>query len=93
MEKETRMIHVRVPVSLIKEVDSFVNQHKGTKTAFFVNAVAEQLRREKARQTFKKLRGSLKPEDVPEWAACGCGRKWVQKMRGEEKDVSKWPTL
>ena len=40
MEKETRMIHVRVPVSLIKEVDSFVNQHKGIKTAFFVNAVA-----------------------------------------------------
>ncbi|MFZ5634593.1 MAG: hypothetical protein ACOY40_17335 [Bacillota bacterium] len=92
MEEKTRMVHVRMPVELIKEIDSFVKKHKGTKTAFINNAVAERLRQEKARQNFKKLRGTLKPEDAPEWILHDAGSRWVEKLRREERNIPQWPT-
>ncbi|MCL6612928.1 MAG: hypothetical protein K6T66_15460 [Peptococcaceae bacterium] len=92
MEEKTRMVHVRMPVELIREIDSFLKTHKGTKTTFIVGAVAERLRQEKARQNFKKLRGSLKPEDAPEWMSEGMGSHWVERLRREERNIPKWPT-
>lgn len=92
MEEKTRMVHVRIPLELIREIESFLKKHKGTKTGFIVNAVAERLRQEKARQNFKKLRGSLKPEDAPEWMLEDKATYWVERLRREERNTPKWPT-
>ncbi|MBS3977432.1 MAG: hypothetical protein KGZ75_12085 [Syntrophomonadaceae bacterium] len=92
MEERTRMVHIRMPVELIGEMDNFLKKHKGSKTSFIVSAVVERLRQEKARQSFKKLRGSLKPEDAPEWMSEDKASRWVERMRVAERNTPEWPT-
>ncbi|MEW6725919.1 YlcI/YnfO family protein [Desulforudis sp. 1088] len=92
MEQETRMIHIRMPVALIKQMDAYLKKNNKTKTDFIVHAVAERLRREAALESFRALRGSLAAEDAPEWAAAP-GSEWVRELRGKEREVPVWGTL
>jgi hypothetical protein len=91
LERETRMVHVRMPVSLIAQLDGYLKRRNETKTDFIVRAVAERLRREAALERFRALQGVLAAEDVPEWAAKS-GSEWVRELRGKEREVRVWPT-
>ena len=90
---ETKMVHIRMPLSLVKEIDTYALKHKQSKTALIVEAVSSYLRRELSAENFRKLRGALGPEDAPEWASCKTGSEWVKRLRTEERDNSEWPTL
>lgn len=89
---ETKMIHVRMPLGLVKEIDTYALKHKRSKTSLVVEAVSSYLHRKVAAENFSKFSGALGPEDAPEWASCKSGSEWVKKMRGEERDDSRWPT-
>lgn len=90
---ETKMIHVRMPLSLVKEIDTYTLKHKRSKTWLIVEAVSSYLRREVSAENFRQLRGALHPEDAPGWASCKTGSEWVKKLRAEERDNPRWPIL
>ena len=91
--RETKMVHIRMPVSLIKEINAYATRHKESKTQLIIRAASDYLRREAAMENFRRLRGSLGPEDAPEWTSHKTGAEWVEKLRAGERDKSEWPTL
>lgn len=74
---ESKMVHIRMPLSLVKEIDTYALKHKRSKTGLIVEAVSSYLRPETSAESFRKLRGTLGPEDDPEWASC-TGSEWVK---------------
>lgn len=93
ISRETKMIHIRMPVSLIRRIDAYAIRRKESKTQLIVDAVSDYLRRESALENFRKLKGVLKPEDAPEWASYKTGAEWVERLRAKERDNSEWPIL
>ena len=64
------MVYMRMPLSLVKEVDTYALKPKRSKTGPIVEAVSSYLRPEVSAENFRKLRRALGPEDAPEWASC-----------------------
>lgn len=86
------MVHIRMPRSLVKEIDTYALKHKRSKTGLIVEAVSSYLRREVSAENFRQLREALGPEDDPEWPSC-TGSEWVKRLRTKERDNPEWPTL
>ena len=79
----TRRAHVVVPEKLIEEVDALVGKRR--RSAFFVEAVAERLQRERLLSAIEKLAGSIPDGEIPEWETPESRQAWIREMR-EERD-------
>ena len=75
--------HIIVPDELVDEVDRLVGKRR--RSAFFVDAARERLRRERLLQAMKEAAGSLKAEDYPHWATPEKVARWVRKIRRESE--------
>jgi len=71
--------HIVLPDDLVEEVDRLVGKRK--RSAFFVEAARERLRREKLLLAMKEAAGALKTEDYPHWATPEKVAAWVRKVR------------
>jgi hypothetical protein len=79
----TRRAHVVVPEKLIEEVDALVGKRR--RSAFFVEAVEDRLKRERRAAAFEKFAGSIPDGASPEWDTVEGIKAWVRSMR-EERD-------
>lgn len=83
MRKNSKMVHVRMPISLVKSIDDFVkcsNEHK-SRSSFIVKAVEQNLKRERYFSAISKFSGFLAAEDTPHWKDEEAIDKWVRENR------------
>lgn len=87
----TRMVHVRLPKSIIAQMEQLVRILGVSRNEFIFQAVAEKVAREIRLRGLRETRGILGPEDAPEWAEVP-GVDWVRKVRGEDGEPPAWAT-
>ena len=94
MAERTRMIHVRMPESLVKAVDQLVKRSSlpTSRSKFVVEAVEKSLRREHYISAVKGLAGILATEDVPHWKDEKAVDSWLSANREADEKASeeKW---
>jgi metal-responsive CopG/Arc/MetJ family transcriptional regulator len=73
--------HVIVPDDLIAEVDKVVGPRK--RSEFFVEAVRENLRRDRLMAAADPAAGSLVGVDRPGWETSESAAEWVRQQRRE----------
>ncbi len=79
----THVLHMRFPTDVITTLEQLLNDLNMSRNEFIVQAVREKISREMRLRGLKKTRGSLGPEDAPEWTGVPAA-EWVRKVRGEE---------
>lgn len=87
----TRMVHVRIPAHIAAQMEQLLKFLGVSRNEFVVQAVAEKVFREMRVRNLKETRGTLGPEDAPEWAEAP-GAEWVRKIRGEDGEPPTWAT-
>ncbi|MEW5866792.1 MAG: hypothetical protein AB1774_08045 [Bacillota bacterium] len=96
MAEETRMVHVRMPASLVKALDDMVKRSSRptSRSKLVVEAVASSIQREKYLNAVKGLARMLTPEEVPHWQDEEAIDKWLSDNREVDKAAfrEKWET-
>jgi len=69
MGESTKMVHIRMPVSLIKEMDDLLKKpsRASSRSRFIIDAVTSSLQKENYLEAVKGLAGMLAKEEVPHW--------------------------
>jgi hypothetical protein len=75
----SRRAHVVVPEKLIEEVDALVGKRR--RSAFFVEAVEDRLRRERLLCSIANLAGSIPEGEIPEWDTPERTAAWLREIR------------
>ncbi|RKO67497.1 YlcI/YnfO family protein [Desulfofundulus salinus] len=87
----TRMVHIRLPKSIVAQMEKLLELLGISRNEFIVQAVAEKVAREMRLRGLRETRGVLGPEDAPEWAEIPAA-DWVRKVRREEGEPPVWAT-
>ncbi|MCL6558870.1 MAG: hypothetical protein K6U74_08720 [Firmicutes bacterium] len=87
----TRMVHVRLPKSIVAQMEQLLRLLGISRNEFIVQAVTEKMAREIRLRGLRETRGILGSEDAPEWAEVP-GADWVRKVRGEDGEPPVWAT-
>ncbi|MGH2617603.1 MAG: hypothetical protein ACRDJC_20410 [Thermomicrobiales bacterium] len=82
---ETIRAHVVMPKDLVDAVDGLVGQRK--RSAFFVQAVAEKLERERLGRALAETAGFLADDAHPEWSTPEKVSAWVRELRSLDRDA------
>ncbi|AKX94312.1 hypothetical protein [Neomoorella thermoacetica] len=94
MAENTKMIHIRMPVSLVKELDDLIKKSSrpGSRSRFIVEAVASRLKKEHYLKAVKGLAGMLTEEEVPHWKDDEAINKWLADNRKVDRKAleDKW---
>lgn len=94
MPEETRMIHVRMPVSLVKALDDVIKKSSRpmSRSRFVVEAVAGSIQKERYLSAVKGMAGMLTAEEVPHWRDEKAIDKWLSDNRDADRRASreKW---
>ena len=83
MPEKTRMVHIRMPISLIKELDYIIKSSPNniSRSGFIVRATAERIKRERYLRAIRGLSEMLRAEDVPHWADEKAVDAWLEANR------------
>ena len=79
-----QMVHLRLPLELIKDLDSVVSKAGASRNEVVTEAVSRYLSGLRMAEKIRRAYGSLNEKDVPEWTAGSAG--WVRRIREEEED-------
>ena len=85
MATESFRAHIVFPRELIEAVDRLVGQRK--RSAFFVEAVAEKLERERLGHALATNAGVLADDTRPEWATPEKVSEWVRDLRAVDRET------
>ncbi|HHW42240.1 MAG TPA: hypothetical protein GXX25_00190 [Desulfotomaculum sp.] len=86
-----RMVHIRLPKSIVAQMEQLLKLLGMSRNEFIVQAVAEKMARETRLRGWRETRGTLGPEDALEWSEVP-GADWVRRVRGEEGEPPVWAT-
>ncbi|HHV61446.1 MAG TPA: hypothetical protein GXX51_02250 [Firmicutes bacterium] len=94
MAERTKMIHVRMPISLVKALDDLVKRSPGIKSRskFVTEAVENRLKKERYIEAVKGLAGMITAEEAPYWKDEASIDKWLSSNREADRKASeeKW---
>lgn len=94
MSEKTKMIHVRMPVSLIKALDERAEKssRRISRSKFVIEAAGKSLQREQYLDAVKGLTGLLTAEEVPHLKDEKSVEAWLTDNRKADEKLSeeKW---
>lgn len=94
MSESTRMVHIRMPASLIKDLDRVLETSANvkTRTDFIIEATRERLRKEEFKRFLETYAGALSEQDTPHWKCAESIEAWQTNLRKKDEEVlrSKW---
>ncbi len=86
-----QMVHLRLPLDLVKDIDSVASKAGKSRNEVVMEAVARYITGMRIAEQICRACGSLDEKDAPEWADGGAD--WVRRTREEEDRGKKnWAT-
>jgi hypothetical protein len=77
-----QMVHLRFPVSLLKDIDAIVKRTGSSRNEVVTDAVNRYLSGLRMAEKIRGAYGSLGEQDAPDWV--GGGADWVRRIRDQE---------
>lgn len=94
MAESTKMVHIRMPASLIKDLDRVLEKSANvkTRTDFIIEATRERLKKEEFKRFLETYAGTLSELDAPHWKCAESIDVWQTDLRKKDEEVlrSKW---
>jgi len=92
--EDTKMIHIRMPLPLVREIDELIKKSRRplTRSKFVVEAVASKLKKERYLEAINALAGMLTEEEVPHWKDEEAIKRWLDEKRKVDQEAlaDKW---
>jgi cytochrome c5 len=86
-----QMVHLRLPLGLVKDIDSVASKAGASRNEVVTEAVGRYITGVRMAEQICRACGSLDEKDAPEWTAGGAD--WVRRIREEEDRGKKnWAT-
>ena len=89
--RDYQLVHVRLPLDLLKDLDSLASKVRASRNEVVAEAVARYITGMRMAEQIRRACGSLEEKDAPEWADGGAD--WVRRIREEEDGgANNWAT-
>jgi hypothetical protein len=86
-----QVVHLRLPLDLVKDIDSVVSKAGTSRNEVVTEAVARYITGMRMAEQISRACGSLDEKDASEWAAGGAD--WVRRIRqDEDRGKKNWTT-